>query len=396
MDGNKFQLELNSSVHAMRGALTDLMVGVGANPAKPQDVSRRFGIDKSLAWKISRVVRPGDPGAALPHVPGEAAMDIFLGALEKAGAAKTSLDRARESLRSFQTVVERHVGDRPTLELVLDALPSQKNDRLAMSRKLAFRGNSGIWGVQARVRVNTVFLAPNPEKPDMIDSTLVGGWVDFRRLRHDAHWTLFRRRSFRGGQEVTGGEKPIDPSEPQNGPMFLREFCTDTMPQITAVEEGGAITYALGPGEVGNTGTFTCFFGSSYRQLGSRYAEQSDETADFHAMISAPVETLQFDFVVHHSLTFAMNPRVSVYSGVSSDFWASTKRDELPIHAPSVDIGSRPPTFSTPLVSEYSRVIDRVFELTKWKPEDFIAKRFIIDHPPFPSAVNLRVALEQR
>jgi len=261
-----------------------------------------------------------------------------------------------------------------------------------MSRKLAFRGNSGIWGVQARVRVNTVFLAPNPDNPEMIDSTLVGGWVDFRRLRHDAHWTLFRRRSFRGGKEVSGEEQPIDPREPHNGPMFLREFCTGTLPQITAVEEGGATTYALGPGEVGNTGTFTCFFGSIYRQLGSRFAQKSDETADFHAMISAPVETLLFDFVVHHSLTFAMNPQLSVFSGISADFWASTKRDELPIHSLAQDIGSRPPTFSTPLVGEYSSVVNRVFELTNWRASDFVARRFIIDHPPFPSAVNVRVA----
>ena len=48
-------------------------------------------------------------------------------------------------MSAVERMVSRHVGDRPTLELVLDSLPDRSHDRLIVSRKLAFRGNSGLF-----------------------------------------------------------------------------------------------------------------------------------------------------------------------------------------------------------------------------------------------------------
>lgn len=388
--------QLVESVYKVRGAITELITSVGADPRKSQELTRRFGIDKSLAWRISRVVKAPDAGAALPHLPGEAGLDIFLAAMQRAGAEKKVLAHAREATREFQRVVEHHLGDRPTLELVLDALPSQKTDRLAMSRKLAFRGNSGIWGMQARVRINTIIFAPNAEEPEMIDSIRLGGWVDFRRLRPDAQLTIFRRRAFRGGTSVSTGEVALDPDEPPDGPMLLRDFCSPSLPPITTTEDDGSFVYELGPSAVGNTGTFSMYFGAISRKLGSRFAENPGDTADFHAMIYAPVETLMFDMIVHHSLQFAMSPTLSVYGEVASDLWARKKRVVLPIEAERHQLGARPPVVATPLVKEYSNLIRHVFSRVGWNPDDFVGTRFNLDYPPFPATVGVSVPLEQR
>lgn len=388
--------QLVESVYKVRGAITELITSVGADPRKSQELTRRFGIDKSLAWRISRVVKAPEAAAALPHMPGEAGLDIFLAAMQRAGAEKKVLAQAREATLEFQRIVEHHLGDRPTLELVLDSLPSQKTDRLALSRKLAFRGNSGIWGMQARVRVNTIIFAPNADDPDMIDSLRLGGWVDFRRLRADAECTLFRRRAYRGGESVSAAEIALDPDEPSDGPMLLKDFCSPSLPPITATEDDGSFVYELGPSPVGNTGTFSLFFAALSRKLGSRFAVEAGDTAEFHAMIYAPVETLMFDMIVHHSLHFAMNPTLSVYGQVSSDLWSRKKRVVLPIEAQRHQLGARPPVVTTPLVKEYTNLIRHVFSRVGWNPDEFVGTRFTLDYPPFPATVGVSVPLEQR
>ena len=245
------------------------------------------------------------------------------------------------------------------------------------------------------MRTNTIILAPNAERPDMVDSLLVGGWVDFRRLRPDAAWTLFRRRAHRSGQFVSG-QQALDPDEPADGPMFLRDFCSASLPPINAIENDGTVLYELGPSAVGNTGAFTCFFGTLHRGLGSRFADGPDDNAEFHAMISAPVETLVFDFIVHQALTFAMKPEMLVYGVISPDVWAEKQRNRLPIVTPVRRLGDRPPVMNTPLIPEYSRVIDHAFNRAGWSASDFTGVRFVLDYPPFPSTVTVRVPLESK
>ena len=91
-------------------------------------------------------------------------------------------------MSAVERMVSRHVGDRPTLELVRDSLPDRSHDRLIVSRKLAFRGNSGIWGVQARTRLNAAFVAPSHDDPEMLDAANVGGRVQLLlRIENPAH-----------------------------------------------------------------------------------------------------------------------------------------------------------------------------------------------------------------
>ncbi len=365
-----------------------------ADASRPQEMSRRLGLDKSLAWKLSRVVQASDTLEALKHMPGEAAFEILIKALDKAGVQHDSIKRARQSVEAFWKTVRTEVGDRPTLELVLDAMPSSDSTRLAVSRKLAFRGNSGIWGIQARVRVNTLMLAPSPEDPTLIDSVLVGGWVDLRRLRGDASWVLFRRRSYTNSTVVTEGEVNLDARG--GAEALLVDYCSDPLPPIHTTSEDGVTLYELGPSPIGNSGQFSLFFGTISRKLGSRFASQPGETADFSATISAPVETLLFDMIVHRDCAFATNPRFSVYSQITPGVADRKPRDLLPITGERHSLGGLPPVLATPLVPSYANLMDDVFARLKWNSGDFFASRYIMEYPPFPSTVIASVDLEER
>lgn len=394
MDGPPLQDELVSSVHELRGALTELIAGVGGDPWRPQEVSRRFGVDKSLAWKVSRVIGATDPGVALRHMPGSAALEILLKAFGKAGAPAASVDRVRAAASGFRQTVERTVGDQSTLEIVLDSLPTPRRDRLALCRKLAFRGNSGIWGVQARVRVNTILLAPNPDDRSLLDSVLVGGWVDFRRLRPDATWTLFRRRSYKAGQSANAAVGPVDPRQ-AGGTLLLERFCSSPAPAIELEEENGVVEHRIGPGPVGASGQFTSFFGAFNAGVGRRVAGAEDDRGEFFASIGAPVEVLMFDLLVHEDCAFALQAEPAVFGAIRSDTSQLDDRDRLPVTPARLELGRRPPVVTTPLVAKYAELVDYVVERRGWDLRQFHGLRFLLEYPPFPSTMTLRFPLEQ-
>lgn len=384
--------ELENGLYKLRGRLSELLASVGADARKPQHMARQLRLDKSLTWKISKVISAAEPQVALQHVPGDAGVTRLLKAIEKAGGNLAACQRVTEALSEFHDAVNRHVGDKPTLELVVDAMPDSRGNRLTMSRKLAFRGNSAIWGVQAGKRINTAWVAPSREEPDMIDTCLVGGWVDFKRLRHDAKWVLFQRY-VEAGAAARPNETPVDRSESLDGPMLLRDFCSPSMPPIHAIHEPGGVVYELGGTTVGNSGAFDCFFGSSVAGIGPRFSPTPDR-GWFGASISAPVEVVQFDLLVHRDCQFVMNHKAQLFGRLGVNAPPTHDRDLLPIEPDRVELGRFPAIVDSHLVPRYAEMIAAVYDRVGWNPADFIGVRYLIEYPPFPSSLIVTFPLE--
>ncbi len=384
--------DVQKSVAHLRACLRALVVGVGSDPRQPQEVHRRFGLDRGLTWKVSRLVKAEQAEDALRQLPRNEAFEIFLAALERGGAAADEVRRTREAVQAVFSSVEQHVGDRATLELVLDGVPKGR-DGLMISRKLAFRGNSGLWGVQARARAQLMVLAPNADDPDVIDSAAVAGWVDFRRLRPNAVWRVFQRRSLTEGQ---GGHpvQPLDPSQAPGGPMLLTDFCSNLPAMLT--ERDGAVThYEIGPSPAGATGAFTLFSGFVQRAHGMRWGEAADDRVEFAAHILAPVEHLSFDLLVHRSLPFLEGARLSLSSAAFNDGMRRTPYTLMPIEPECEDLG-QPLVLANALVPRMPELVDQVFERAGWRLDEFIGLRFEVAYPPFPAVAVLSCKLPPR
>jgi hypothetical protein len=299
---------------------------------------------------------------------------------------------------SIGKIVERHVGDRQSLELFLDNAVAdvdggEDDERLLVSRKLAFRGTSGIWGVQAAARLNTAIVAPSA-RPGYVDQATIGGWVDFRRLRSDARWALFRKRTTTSDAEAPE-ILPIDPNASPDGPMLIEQFCSDTLPPIHVVREpNGVCVYELAEGAVGNTGAFTCVFGSVIRAIGRRRADSAEDQGWFAAVVSAPVEVLQFDVLAHKSCSFVLNLAANVYGNVSLDSSSRNARDRLPLKITPVSLGE-PAVIDTALLKGYGKIIDLTFDRCGWDRRDFVGLRYVLEYPPFPSTTVLSFPLER-
>lgn len=393
-----FEPDCRAAFDTLRGALIELYASVGADPVTPQDVARRFRVNKTLTWNLSKVMSATDPIATLPNVPGESAMKSLLTAVQRQGASPAAVERVRGAAEALDKMVELHVGDRATLELVVDGMRHGRGDHLETSRKLAFRGNSGLWGVQAKTRLMSVMMSPNAEDPTRIDMAIIRGYLGFRRLRTDVRWPIFQLRGWGGaGQPMTGPWQPLETvGEEPTGLPLLRRFSTVEPQNIEEVRTADGMDYLLAPGPIGNAGAVDCYVADCARSAASMFRTDADTTGEFGATISAPTERLIFDLLVHESLDFVLTPEVRAFGGVFTEpAEGSMPAGTLPIPVPQnlVMLPGRPPVVATANVPAYPKIFAFVQERMQWDADRFRGVRMELTYPPLGSTVLLRFKL---
>ncbi len=114
-----FEDHARSVILQMRGALAEMLNSVGADPTRSQDIARRFGLNKNLTWKISKIVQETEPGSIIPHIPGRAGMRIFIDAFKEAGASLPMVETVRNAVDDFEQMVKIHSGNRTPLSSML-------------------------------------------------------------------------------------------------------------------------------------------------------------------------------------------------------------------------------------------------------------------------------------
>ncbi len=395
-DSMTFENQCRSAVLGLRGSLLELYAAAGAAPDRPQDVARQFSLNKNLTWKISRIFQTDEAFEAASLLPGRSGVEILLAAMSKGGGVDEQIDKVRAAAQAIEEMIAEHAGDRPTFDLLLDGMTSQ--EPLRKSRELAFRGNSGTWGIQAQTRVTAQFLAPSTSQPDTLDITLVGGVVGGRRLRPLTSWPLLHVASYQdyGSRREDGRlREPLTEHRSDHGDAdtwLLREFCAGALPDITVREHGNGSIYEIGDGPVGRQGDFTCLFGYCERSAVPRYRDDENRFGELFSTVSLPAETLLFDTFVHRDLTEALSPVAELYGNLRVGPTAFDRSYRLPCEAnlSKLGLGGK---VSTPRVPNYEALIRRVTEACGWDARDFHCIRWVLNHPPMPSTAILRYPL---
>lgn len=393
-----FEDHLGAVFGAIRGSLISLLSGAGLNPTEPQEMARQLGVSRNLTWKISRVVGAPDMFQAFLHIPGDEGLEILVAAIERRGCSATHLAAFNDARQELDRLVVRHAGDRATFDLILDGMGGRDAaERLEHSRKLAFRGNSGLWGAQARARSTTVLLLPGASDAERVDVVMLGGLVDLRRLRPRTPWPIFFKHSFdaQGNPDLSPPpEEPLDPPSPDRANL-LREFCSPDLPPIRTVPTSGGVEYVLDSGPIGNLGKCTCFFGSIFRGRAGRYRSPDDTHAEFVSHIHQPTETLQFDVIVDERLGLGRDPEVLIRGKVGHSGSAHSGLP-LPFLERAVELPGPHPALDSPWVPQYGRLIEWTLSRLGADPGFLRAHRLVMKYPPMHATVSLRYALPSR
>ncbi len=385
----------------LRRALTELVMSAGGDATQPQELARQFGLDKSLAWKISKVVTESDPAVAAPLLPRASGLSIFIRSLRKAGAPPVSVEATERAIEDFNRMVEVHCGDRDTLEMMLGATAASAGRRLEAHRKLSFRGNSATWGVQARVQLAAQFAAPS-EEPGLLDIAVVAGLIDFRRLRQEVPWSVAAMGAVTDDWAARNGGavEAIDPAGlgPGGAPL-MPEFCSRPLPTLRLGPAGPGLTrFELTEGPVGNTAALTCVTGWRHRHAVPIYRTESDRFGEHFCSLSTPVEVLIHDVFLHRDMAFAIPPTTAVYSRLpSGPVYPQSGRDKgrLPVE-PAIDLGSAPPDVFVTDLPAYPEMVRRVMDRMGWRLDDFHGFRLRLRYPPIPALAVTRYELPER
>jgi hypothetical protein len=394
-----FDLHVRHVAHRVRASLAETLSQLGIDPTKPQVMSRQLGLDKSLAWKTSRLVSDDDPFAAMPRLPGRSGQKILIKALEQAGATRDALKSVQDSMDEFERLVEIHAGDRETLEVMVANLsPQGASERDETSRKLAFQGNSAIFGVQARVQ-HTLHVVTPSATPDYVDIAVINGLVDLRRLRSDTPWAVAILRSYNdaGIEKEYGHVATLDGQTlPPNTLPLLKDFSSPHLPPLlTSRTTDGGVRFELPPGTVGNTGACTCVNGWISRAAGCIRRTPDDQFGEHGIHWNTPTEVAVFDLFVHRSLTFAHHPKAVVYSqlpGGPTYPRDGHERGMLPLSEPLIELGA-PPELTAPELPKYRSLVETATRALGFPTTDFVGFRLRLRYPPIPTMTVFRYAL---
>ncbi|HYE61102.1 MAG TPA: hypothetical protein VD997_03825 [Phycisphaerales bacterium] len=392
--------DTRNALQGVRRSLIELYASMGADPGSPQDISRKYGVNRNLTWKLSKVINAPSPFASLNHLPGQQGLELAVGAFENAGAPKPAVEQVRAAMKHFLAVVESHAGDREHLELTLESMGVFERESTGdTGRELAFRGNSAVWGVQARTRVTAAFLAPSSLGADTHSVAFVSGLVGFRRLRPNVEWRLFRSQAHddRGG-ELSGGREELEPKRPGDQPLLIKEFSSANMPPLSYMDTPAGREFYLPSGEVGNRAVFDCFYGYVMHGLPA-YRTPDDSVGSFAVPITLPAENLIFDIIYHREIPIGETVEALLYGfphGGPDDVTEQTIRNQLPLSEKPSELAGSPPAVATPLAPVLHRIAERVYARMRWNPADFRGIRLHVPHPPMSSRVVLRWKLSER
>lgn len=398
----RFADVLQDHVQELQSSLASLCESIDADLTVPYPLSKRLGIDKNLTWKAARILQAGDPSEALKHLPGKGGRELFLEAFRRAGAPPSTVEAVADAVQALEQTVHRHIDDKATLELVLDGIPSDRGEMLETSRRLAFRGNSGIWGVQARTRLTTSFLAPNADDPETVDLTLVAGFQRFRRLREETPWPILKLRTFtRDGKPLPMQNiEPLDPAHAFGaGPSLLPEFSTAPQASIHTYESRSHRVFELAPGPVGNPGAEDIVFGQRMRGFAPVYGTRPTDVAEHQSDIDLPVEHLLFTLFVHKDLPLARQPRFQLLGRLGREVGPhETRRDAdcLPIREDIVGLQPTERDLETELFPRFYQLAGSTASACGWDLADFRVLRVTMTHPPAPSTAVIVHELGQR
>ena len=388
-----FRTECDAAIASLRRSLVALAEAAGCDPLRPQEVSRRLGLNKNLTWKFARIVAADDSFEALPMLPGPEGVGIFLRAFAKVGVDARRVEAVRDALSAIDRMIERHFGDRSQLELVLDGLRSDGN--LESSRRLAFRGMSGVFGMQARLRVTAQILMPSTGDETLADFALLVGLVGLQRLRPLGSLPVFRSVAGQGADAKV--PVPLFPAE-NDSDFLVRDFSSFPRATVHAASEAGRHIFRLSEGPLGLFGACDLFFGSVLRASGKLRGTPEDPDIEFVTAISLPVEGFSSDLFIHRSIGGLDSIGTSLHSTLSQPLSQDPSLREssrLPIEAPPVLVDDLAGGFGLAGLPRYEELVGRAFATLGQDPADYRLVRVALPFPPVPAALLVRWRLLQ-
>lgn len=391
--GAGFSDAASAHLREAQAALTDLLDDAGLAGARPTEIGRSLGVDKTLAWKIARFVEEPDAVGAARHMPGSAGVEIVLKAASARGVEAARLDAVRGADERLRAFVRRHAGDRRSFEAML--AKGGRDDRIeSEERRALYKSGSAVWGVRAKAQFLVLALRPSETEPGSIDVLQLSGMSGFERLRADVPWIIRRltNRTDAGASSTGFAREPLDPSGVVgDGLALVPRFCSEPLPAIRQFRASDGTVYdELAPGPVGRHGAVHFVAGEVYRSAIPLAWSDENREGRYTLAVRTPVESVVFDLLLHEGLGHFGEPSVRVY-GLLEDRPGGGGAQGSPMYEPEAAqrLGS-PPVLQSTRLSGHAGVVGEALAMGGWGSlGSFRGYRAELEYPPAPCRVMM-------
>lgn len=395
-----FAVEATDVLQEVRTAVGQMLEACGAPVETVQRSHRQLGIDKMLAWRLSKVLQAEDPFASARHMPGAAAMRALFERAEAEEVAPDVIVRAQNSIERLESFIHEHAESRRAFDLMLSAHADQGMEESDLvHRKEATRALSYIWGVLARAQLRTYICRPGAS--DMIDVAAIGGFVDLQWIRPNVGWIVNQRARF---HDVTGvgmpvGEhRPLDPDLKPGQVPLLRKYCSASFPPMRRVEgPHGLVIDEIMQSTVGRSSATTCLTGEVNYAWMPRFQGDLGVDSCYNAAARTPAEVMILDFLLHRDLVTETHPKLFIYGDLEmrSDTTPVPQRSRhrLMSWKELEHLGWGIKRAYTPHFARYSEMLGDCLERLEWDASEFQFFRALIEHPVIPSTVAIQYDL---
>lgn len=370
----------------LQTALLGLIAGLPAAVRTAADLQRVLGIDSKLASQAVKVAFAREPLAAGGVVPPRTSMGRLLNAAAARGVPEAALNRVRAAFDHFESLVQRHAGDRARFEIMAANWSPAERERLDLaSREAAFDAMVHLRGMMIETYISTYFLQPN-EDDSLLDSA---------RVRSQLGLVCFRPSARFFSTDHNFGSQPTNETTLDGGPIvdpgstILEPFCTQPLPRYVSRLEGPTRHYWLENEDIGRHAAADMVSARVRRGLSSRYAEPGGRVVSGAALVpEEPVRRLVFDVLVRPDTYRDVPPRALAYEtagrGIVSRFdQPDREHNRMEWIPPIRSLGRGIENFHLPGVPRYVEMLHYACDKLGWDGSQFIGYRCEVDYPVY-------------
>ena len=391
-----FSTQALTIVADVRSALLGMFESVHADPAQPQEVSRKFGLDKTLTWRIARTLSAENSLDAVLFMPRRPSITILTQALLRAGAPPANLARVVDECDRLESFIEKQAGDRDTFEIMIAGQALREGTkRLEQFRKEGFSAAAATWGVSARMHLATRLVMPGA-KPGRVDLVTICGFLGFRRLRSNLPWTIASVTDWDSTEGDALSPEPLPCCSQQGAPLLPLD--TTEPVSIRTVHEGRKTRFVLQPGRIGVAAATDVLLGWINADTASQFANHPGEQGEHGVFVNTPAESIVHDLLIHNDLAFAKPHEAAAYGMLAGGpGYPSPDAEEsrLPVPTPITDLG-RADMLHLAGFPLYLGTLKSAAESLGQPLSRFRAYRMIASYPPVPSLFVQRHGLLSR
>ncbi|MEM1330225.1 MAG: hypothetical protein AAGG07_06670 [Planctomycetota bacterium] len=376
---------LHASLSAALDALED-------RPQGPQALATRLKVDKVLASRLLKALRSPDPMLVVHRAPGPDPLRRVLKALSGQGVTGETLDAARDAVDRFASLIRDDLGDRGGLNSIVAAwVPEARRDLEQRQKQAAFKAISQLKGIEARAIMATAVLHPSDDGA-RLDVVWLNALFGLRRLRPGARAKLVTRRMAQGDSRRP---TTLD-GEPINGfvDTLLAGFGTSKEHEFVVEQSGDVVHYTLADTGYGPGSERDVVLAEVNRAEMSRTVPEGSGRKGFlFAEASLPVESLQFDVIVHRDVYEGSDPSLRLYDtsfdGVADVNNRERDIDQLELLETIESFGTGVERLGSSVIPGYAHLLGDAFARLGWDRANFRAYRCEIDYPLYGSQVAM-------